>query len=91
MSFHDVIFPSRLAFGARGGPERQVEIVRLASGLEQRNVRWSRAREQLPEVLLQGYGTQLGLHRPQSPARTRARFPGLRKRRACCQERHLVA
>ncbi|WP_370322778.1 TIGR02217 family protein [Oricola sp.] len=44
MSFHDVIFPSRLAFGARGGPERQVEIVRLASGLEQRNVRWSRAR-----------------------------------------------
>jgi uncharacterized protein (TIGR02217 family) len=44
MSFHDVVFPSRLAFGARGGPERQVEIVRLASGLEQRNARWSRAR-----------------------------------------------
>lgn len=44
MSFHDVVFPSRLAFGASGGPERQVEIVRLASGLEQRNARWSRAR-----------------------------------------------
>lgn len=44
MSFHDVIFPSRLAFGATGGPQRQVEIVRLASGLEQRNARWSRAR-----------------------------------------------
>lgn len=44
MSFHDVVFPSRLAFGASGGPERHVEIVRLASGLEQRNARWSRAR-----------------------------------------------
>lgn len=44
MSFHDVLFPSRLAFGASGGPERQIEIVRLASGLEQRNARWSRAR-----------------------------------------------
>ncbi|MCI5073494.1 DUF2460 domain-containing protein [Oricola sp.] len=44
MSFDDVIFQSRLAFGASGGPERQVEIVRLASGLEQRNARWSRAR-----------------------------------------------
>lgn len=42
--FHDVVFPSRLAFGASGGPERQVEVVRLASGLEQRNARWSRAR-----------------------------------------------
>ena len=44
MSFHDVVFPSRLAFGASGGPERRVEIVRLASGLEQRNARWSRSR-----------------------------------------------
>ncbi|QKV18626.1 DUF2460 domain-containing protein [Oricola thermophila] len=44
MSFHDVVFPSRLAFGASGGPERHVEIVRLANGLEQRNARWSRAR-----------------------------------------------
>lgn len=44
MSFHDVVFPSRLAFGASGGPERQIEIIRLASGLEQRNARWSRAR-----------------------------------------------
>jgi len=44
MSFHDVVFPSRLAFGASGGPERQVEIVRLSAGLEQRNARWSRAR-----------------------------------------------
>jgi len=44
MSFHDVVFPSRLAFGASGGPERHIEIVRLANGLEQRNARWSRAR-----------------------------------------------
>jgi uncharacterized protein (TIGR02217 family) len=42
--FHDVVFPARLAFGASGGPERQVEIVRLASGRESRNARWSRSR-----------------------------------------------
>ncbi|WP_193175900.1 DUF2460 domain-containing protein [Oricola nitratireducens] len=42
--FHDVVFPSRLAFGASGGPERHIEIVRLASGLEQRNARWARSR-----------------------------------------------
>lgn len=44
MGFHDVLFPARLAFGASGGPERHVEIIRLASGFEQRNTRWSRAR-----------------------------------------------
>jgi uncharacterized protein (TIGR02217 family) len=42
--FHDTVFPSRLAFGATGGPERRVEIIRLASGHEQRNARWSRSR-----------------------------------------------
>ncbi|WP_421852456.1 phage distal tail protein, Rcc01695 family [Oricola sp.] len=44
MVFHDVSFPARLAFGASGGPERRVEIVRLASGQEQRNARWSRSK-----------------------------------------------
>ena len=35
--FHDVAFPLPLAFGARGGPSRKTEIVRLASGHEHRN------------------------------------------------------
>jgi len=35
--FHDVLFPVRLAFGARGGPERRVQITRLSNGQEVRN------------------------------------------------------
>lgn len=35
--FHDVAFPLPLAFGARGGPQRRTDIVRLASGYEHRN------------------------------------------------------
>ncbi|MBL4871005.1 MAG: DUF2460 domain-containing protein [Robiginitomaculum sp.] len=36
-AFHNVSFPLPLAFGASGGPQRQTEIVTLASGHEQRN------------------------------------------------------
>ena len=36
-SFHDVLFPLPLAFGASGGPQRQTEIITLANGHEQRN------------------------------------------------------
>lgn len=35
--FHDVRFPVRLAFGARGGPRRQVAITTLSNGQEYRN------------------------------------------------------
>ena len=35
--FHDVLFPVRLAFGARGGPRRQVDITTLSNGHEVRN------------------------------------------------------
>jgi len=35
--FHDVRFPVRLAFGARGGPRRQVAITTLSNGQEHRN------------------------------------------------------
>lgn len=35
--FHDVAFPLPLAFGARGGPSRHTDIIRLASGHEHRN------------------------------------------------------
>lgn len=39
--FHDVRFPARLGFGASGGPQIRVDVVRLASGHEKRNARWS--------------------------------------------------
>ncbi len=37
MDFHDIRFPVRLAFGARGGPRRQVTITALSNGTERRN------------------------------------------------------
>jgi uncharacterized protein (TIGR02217 family) len=42
--FHDVNLPLALAIGANGGPERLTDIVRLASGVESRNTRWSQSR-----------------------------------------------
>lgn len=44
MSFHEVLFPLKLAFGASGGPERRTEIVTLGSGREERNTPWAHAR-----------------------------------------------
>jgi uncharacterized protein (TIGR02217 family) len=38
-SFHDVLFPLTVSFGATGGPERKNEIVQLSSGHEKRNAR----------------------------------------------------
>ena len=43
-SFHEVRFPTDLALGATGGPERRTEIVTLGSGHEQRNTRWVNSR-----------------------------------------------
>lgn len=42
--FHDVRFPTDVARGARGGPERQTQVVTLASGREVRNSRWAHSR-----------------------------------------------
>ncbi len=44
MAFHEVRFPTAIALGSRGGPERRTEIVTLASGREQRNARWMQSR-----------------------------------------------
>lgn len=41
--FHDVRFPTAVAFGATGGPERRNEIVTLTSGREKRNARFSQS------------------------------------------------
>lgn len=42
--FDEVRLDLPVAFGARGGPETSVDVVRLASGAEARNARWSGAR-----------------------------------------------
>lgn len=42
--FHDVRFPTRVSFGATGGPERRNEIVLMASGREKRNARFMASR-----------------------------------------------
>ncbi len=44
MAFHDVRFPSKLSFGATGGPERRTEIVTLSNGFEERNAPWQHSR-----------------------------------------------
>jgi uncharacterized protein (TIGR02217 family) len=43
-SFHDVLFPVAVSFGATGGPERRNEIVEMTSGCERRNARFSQSR-----------------------------------------------
>lgn len=42
--FHEVVLPHPFAFGATGGPERRVDIVRLGSGRETRNAPWAHGR-----------------------------------------------
>ncbi len=44
MSFHDVRFPTAVAFHSTGGPERRTEIVSLGSGFEERNAVWANSR-----------------------------------------------
>lgn len=43
-AFHDVSLPLTLAIGVSGGPELMSDVVRLASGAESRNARWSGSR-----------------------------------------------
>jgi uncharacterized protein (TIGR02217 family) len=52
--FHEVAFPTAIAFGASGGPERRTEIVSLASGHEERNSRWANSRRRYNA----GYGVR---------------------------------
>ncbi len=52
--FHEVLFPTGIAFGSSGGPERRTEIVTLASGHEERNARWADSRRRYDA----GYGVR---------------------------------
>lgn len=52
--FHEVRFPTGIAFGATGGPERRTDIVSLASGHEERNSRWADSRRRYNA----GYGVR---------------------------------
>lgn len=44
MSFHEIRFPTSIAFHSSGGPERKTEIVTLGSGFEERNAVWANSR-----------------------------------------------
>jgi uncharacterized protein (TIGR02217 family) len=44
MNFHEVKFPTAIAFHSTGGPERRTEIVTLGSGFEERNAVWANSR-----------------------------------------------
>ena len=44
MIFHDIRFPTAIAFHSTGGPERKTEIVALGSGFEERNAVWANSR-----------------------------------------------
>ena len=44
MTFHEIRFPSAIAFHSSGGPERKTEIVTLGSGFEERNAVWASSR-----------------------------------------------
>jgi uncharacterized protein (TIGR02217 family) len=44
MNFHEIRFPTALAFHSTGGPERRTEIVTLGSGFEERNAVWANSR-----------------------------------------------
>jgi uncharacterized protein (TIGR02217 family) len=54
MSFHDVRFPTAIAFHSTGGPERKTEIVTLGSGFEERNAVWANSRRRYDA----GYGVK---------------------------------
>lgn len=44
MTFHEIRFPTTIAFHSTGGPERKTEIVTLGSGFEERNGVWMHSR-----------------------------------------------
>ncbi|MGH6872637.1 MAG: phage distal tail protein, Rcc01695 family [Rhizomicrobium sp.] len=54
MSFHEIRFPTAIAFHSTGGPVRKTEIVTLGSGFEERNAVWANSRRRYDV----GYGVK---------------------------------
>src|SRR5881392_1986871 len=52
--FHEIRFPTDIARGSRGGPERRTDIVTTGSGREERNARWAHSRRRFDA----GYGVK---------------------------------
>ncbi len=52
--FNEVRFPTDVALGARGGPERRTDVVTLRSGAEERNAIWADGRRKFQA----GYGVK---------------------------------
>ncbi len=54
MTFHEIRFPTAIAWGSSGGPSRKTEIVTLGSGFEERNAVWANSRRRYDV----GYGVK---------------------------------
>jgi uncharacterized protein (TIGR02217 family) len=52
--FNEIRFPTDVALGAKGGPERRTDVVSLRSGAEQRNAIWADAKRKYQA----GYGVK---------------------------------
>lgn len=52
--FHEVRFPTDVALGARGGPERRTDVATMRSGAEERNSIWAGSRRKYNA----GYGVK---------------------------------
>ncbi|MFB9355101.1 DUF2460 domain-containing protein [Sneathiella chinensis] len=46
MTFHEIRFPTRISYGAVGGPRFSTTVQILGSGHEQRNINWAEARRE---------------------------------------------
>jgi uncharacterized protein (TIGR02217 family) len=44
MSFHEVLFPVDISYGASGGPMYSTSVTMSDSGFEQRNINWAQSR-----------------------------------------------
>jgi len=54
MTFHEIRFPTAIAFHSSAGPQRKTEIVALGSGFEERNAVWANSRRRFDA----GYGVK---------------------------------
>lgn len=44
MAFHEVRFPTKISYGASGGPQFNTDIIELFSGFEKRNQNWANSK-----------------------------------------------